>query len=235
MKTAVLLLSGLLAAQEPLLVYDVTFSDQQAGQPVQPLDWDGWAAAETGDQALPLCRPSAVRCVTPTRTATVVEQAAGMAQPALLAWADGEQPHYGPMLVFDAPRRLQHPDHSWRLSLDVAKTTTAISGGVHAHPVFLLEWFEDGTVRANGIEVARYAANRTQRMEVAVDGVAKTFVIAADGGQGRPLPWLQPKGRFSGLRLHGLLPGGHNEAPSAMVYDNIRIALLSAPAEAKLR
>lgn len=226
MKAAVLLLGGLLAAQEPLPVYEVAFGDQQAGQPVQPIDWDGWAAAEAGDQALPLRRPSAVRCVTPTRTATVVAQAAGMAQAARLEWADGEQPHYGPMLVFDAPRRLQDPAASWRLALDVAKTTIAISGGVHAHPVFLLEWHEDGTVRANGVEVARYAANRRQRLAIAIDGGAKTFAIAVDDAPARALPWGDAKGRFSGLRVHGLLPGGHNEAPSAMIVDDIRIERL---------
>lgn len=225
--TLLLMACAALAAQEPLLVYDVTFDDQPAGGQLRLVDFDGWAAAEQpGDSGLPLRAPRFLRGVTPTRSAQVVEQAAGLTRPAVLAFTDGEQPHWGPTLCFTIPRRLLAPDARWRVGLDAAKSTIAISGGVHLWDVCELEWHEDGTLRNNGTEVGRYAANRRQRLEFTVDGAARTVALAIDGVAQPVLPWKRPKGTFGELRVHGLLPGGHNEAPSAMMVDNIRIERL---------
>lgn len=221
---APLLACAALAAQDGLPVYDVTFDDQPPGGQLRLVDFDGWAAAgRPDDGGLPLRSPRYLRSVTSTRTATVAETAAGMHRPVVLAYTDSEQPHYGPVLCFTLPRRLVGPEARWRVALDAAKSTIGISGGVHLWDVCELEWFEDGTLRSNGTEVGRYAANRMQRLEFAVDGPARTVALSIDGSPAPVLPWKRPKGTFGEVRLHGILPGGHNEAPSAMVFDNIRI------------
>lgn len=222
-----LLACAVVAAQDPLLVYDVTFDDQPAGGQLRLVDFDGWAAAELPDgSGLPLRAPRHLRAVTATRTALVAEQAAGMQRPVVLAFSDSEQPHYGPMLCFTLPRRLLAPDARWQVALDAAKSTIAISGGVHLWDVCELEWFEDGTLRNNGTEVGRYAANRKQRLEFTVDSATRTVALTIDGVASPVLPWKRPQGTFGELRLHGLLPGGHNEAPSALIFDNVRIERL---------
>lgn len=222
-----LLAGAMLAAQDPVLVYDVTFDEQPVGGQLLLVDFDGWAAAELPDgNGLPLRAPRYVRSVTATRTAVVAEQAAGMQRPVVLGFTDSEQPHYGPMLCFTLPRRLLAPDARWRVALDAAKSTIAISGGVHLWDVCELEWFEDGTLRNNGTEVGRYAANRAQHLEFIVDVAARTVALALDGVATPVLPWKRPQGTFGEVRLHGLLPGGHCEAPSAMLFDNVRIERL---------
>lgn len=217
-----------LAAQDVagLRVYDVDFDDQPVDGTLRLVDFDAWEAAKRADQpVLPLRAPRFLRSVSATRSVQVVERAAGLVRPAVLAYSEGEQPHWGPTLCFPIPDRLRNTGR-WRVEVEAAKGSIAISGGFHLWDVCGLEWHEDGTLRCNGTEVGRYAANRPQRFVFEVDTAARTVRLAIDGAAATELPWQRPAGTFAEVRMHGLLPGGHNEAPSSMIFDNLRIDLL---------
>jgi hypothetical protein len=213
----------------PLLVYDVDFADQPVDGPLHLVDHDGWEAANrAGSPMLPLRAPRFLRYVSATRTAQVAEHAAGLKRPVVLAFSESEQPHWGPILCFPIPERLRAAGR-WRIQLDAAKSSIAISGGIQLWDVGVVQWFEDGTLRCNGTEVGRYAANQAQHLDFLVDPTARTARLTVGGVMAAVQPWLRPAGVFAEIRMHGLMPGGHAEAPSAMILDNLRVELLPGP------
>lgn len=215
----------------PLVVWDVDFNDNPLDAPPQP-PTKKQIEAQSGLSAwqrLPIRRQMGLAYVTETRRALVVKEAAGLKDtPLLFTYTENAQPHYGPMVSFNVPPEIAAHGAVWRLTLDVAKGSVAISGGVELRDVGDLKFFEDGTVRCNGTEVARYAANRPLRVECLIDAVAKRVTITVDGDAARAntLPWSGPGAEaFAYLRLHGLLPGGHCEAPSSIAFDNIKLVM----------
>lgn len=218
----------------PLVVWDVDFNDNPIDAPPQPLT-KKQIEAQNGLsvwQRLPIRHQMGLEYVTETRRALVVKEAAGLKDtPLLFTYTENAQPNYGPMVHLSVPGEIAKRAAVWRLTLDVAKGSVAISGGVELRDVGDLKFFEDGTVRCNGTEVARYAANRPLRVECLIDTVAKRVTITVDGDAARAhtLPWSGPGAEaFAYLRLHGLLPGGHSEAPSSIAFDNVKLVMEKA-------
>lgn len=210
----------------PLQVYDVDFADQSVDGPLRLVDHDGWqAAVRAVSPVLPLRAPRFLRYVSETRTAAVVERMAGLSRPLVLAFSESEQPHWGPIVCFPLPERL-HDAGCWRIRIDAAKSSIAISGGIEFWNVGVVQWCEDGTVRCNANDIGRYAANRAQHFDIVVDPALRTVQCTVDGVPSVALPWQRSIGAFSEVRLHGLMPGGHAEAPGSMIFDNLRIELL---------
>jgi len=218
----------------PLVVWDVNFADNPLDAPPQPLT-KKQIEAQNGLsvwQRLPIRHQMGLQYVTETRRALVVKEAAGLKDtPLLFTYTEGAEPNYGPMVHLSVPGEIAARGAVWRLTLDVAKGSVAISGGVELRDVGDLKFFEDGTVRCNGTEVARYAANRPLRVECLIDAVAKRVTITVDGDAARAvtLPWSGPGAEaFAYLKLHGLMPGGHSEAPSSIAFDNIKLVMEKA-------
>lgn len=215
----------------PLLVWSIDFNDNPLGVAPQGLNKAQLEAQaqQSAWQRLPIRTYRTLEHVTATRVATVVPEAAGLKdQPLLFTYSENAQPHYGPKLSFAVPDEVARAGALWRLSLDVAKGNIAISGGVHLWDIGGIEFFEDGTVRVGATQVGRYAANKPLHLDCQIDAVAKTFTVTLDGDQERAVtaPWRSVKAEsFHVLILHGLLPGGHAEAPGSIAFDNIKLLL----------
>jgi prepilin-type N-terminal cleavage/methylation domain-containing protein len=214
----------------PLVVWDVDFNDNPLDAPPQPPTKQQIEARNglTDWQRLPIRRQSNLEHVTGTRRALVVKEAAGLKDtPLLFTYTESAQPHWGPVVWFAVPADIARHAALWRLTLDVAKGNVAISGGIQLWDVAGIEFYEDGTVRVGDAELARYAANKPLRVECVIDAVARIVTVTVDGDARRAVtvPWRQRAETFQLLKLHGLLPGGHCEAPSSMVFDNIKLLL----------
>lgn len=215
----------------PFVVWDVTFDGQRLDAAPAGLSKEQREAfSAKGDLSwLPLRAVSQLLHVTRTRQAKVVRAAAGLADtPLLFTFTENAEPQYGPQVWLNVPYELAMKAAKWRLSLDVAKGDVSISGGVTAWDVFSLLFHEDGTLRANGVQIARYAAGKPLHVDGLIDVSEKTVTVTVDGDPSTrtTLRWYQPKAtRFASLRLDGLLPGGHGETPSSIAFDNIRLVL----------
>ncbi len=215
----------------PLVVWDVNFNDNPLDAPPQPPSKKQLEAQNGMSEweKLPIRQCTALQYLTETRKALVVKEAGGLKDtPLLFTYADNAQPHYGPMASFSVPPEIAKHGAVWRLSFDIAKGNVAISGGVHLWDVAGVEFFEDGTVRVGESEIARYAANKPIHFDCVIDAEAKTATFTADGDAARAVtvPWRYPKAEnFGCLNLHGVLPGGHCEAPSSMIFDNIKLVM----------
>ena len=215
----------------PLVVWEVDFNDNPLDAPPQPLSKRQIEAQSglTEWQHLPMRRQTMLQYVTETRRALVVKEAAGLKDtPLLLTYTENAQPHWGPMVSFGVPLEIARHGALWRLTLDVAKGNVAISGGIQLWDIAGIEFHEDGTVRAGEAVLARYAANKPLRVEFVIDAVAKSVTITVDGDAQRSVtaPWRYQRAEAFGLlNLHGLLPGGHCEAPSSIVFDNIKLVM----------
>lgn len=215
----------------PLVVWDVDFNGQPLDAAPIGMSKEQLEKFNTaGDLSwTPLKTRYWLTYVTRTRQAKVVKAAAGLTdQPLLFTYTENAQPHYGPQVWFAVPPELAARAKKWKLSLDVSKGNVSISGGLNLWNVVDILFHEDGTVRANGAQVARYAAGKPLHLDCVINVPEKTVTVMIDGDPAKrvSLSWRQPKAAsFSGLRLDGLLPGGHAEAPSSIAFDNIRLTL----------
>ena len=217
----------------PLLVWDVTFNDQPLDAIPHGLDKEqlaAWSDKKDVWPWLPLRSYRTLTYVTRTRQARVVAAAAGLTdKPLLLTFSENAQPQYGPQLWFEVPWVLASQARRWHLSLDVAKGNVSISCGFQVGEAAHIAFHEDGTVRANDVQIARYAAGKPLHLEFLIDVPAKTVTITVNGDQANAatLAWRQPKAAaFQGLRIDGLLPGGHGQAPGILAVDNIKLEML---------
>jgi hypothetical protein len=235
MLTTLLAAAGVISAAEmadvatPFTVYDVTFDRDEIGRMPAAVDAAVWEQAEAGNPSVfPLTSYSLVRYVTRTRTLSLVDEKAGMRRAAHLSWSEAAQPHFGPQLLFDIPRAISSQGAEWRVSLDAAKGDVSISGGIHLWGIAHLVYHEDGTVRCNGTQVARYAPLRKQSFAFRVNVPDRKVAVFVDGGATPvvTLDWARQENNLHGLRIEGLLPGGHNANPSSLIVDNIRIVLV---------
>jgi hypothetical protein len=216
----------------PLTVWDVNFNQDAVDLPPAgptKAELEAWQRAPS-EASLPKRTYDELSFVSRTRHALVLPEAAGLKdKPLQFTWTENAQPHYGPRLALRIPQPLAEKGRLWRFSLDVAKGNVAISGGIHLWDVANIEFFEDGTLKANGVDVSRYAANRPLHLDCLISVKDKTLKVTVDG-KAEPavtVPWWQPKARqFGMVLLQGLLPGGHCEAPSSIVFDNIRLVLV---------
>ncbi len=218
----------------PFTVYDVTFDRDDIGRMPAALSAATWEQAEAGTPSVfPLTSYSQVRYVTRTRTITLVEDKAGMRRAADLAWSENNQPHYGPQLLFDIPSGIAKRGAEWLVTLDAAKGDVSVSGGIHLWGIAQLEYFEDGTVRCNGVMVARYSPLRKQSFAFRVTVPDRKVAVFVDGAATPvvTLDWKRKESNLHGLRIQGLLPGGHNNSPSSLIVDNIRIVLVETLAQ----
>lgn len=217
----------------PLTVWDVTFNEQPLNRTPQGLNKEQRTHFETVDDLgwAPLRTYTQIAYLTLTRKAEVVQSAAGLNdRPLRFTFTENAQPQYGPQAWLQVPHWLAEQGTRWRLSFDVAKGNVTISGGVLLWDIAGLEFHEDGTFRANGVTLCRYAAGKPLHVVALIDVPAKTITLTVDG---RPqaaltLTWREPRASaFQGLRLDGLLPGGHSEAPAMIAFDNLRLVLLA--------
>ena len=84
-------------------------------------------------------------------------------------------------------------------------------------------------MRANGVELTRYAAGKPLHLEFLIQVPDKTVTVTVNGNRAEAmsLAWRQPKAaQFQSLRIDGLLPGGHSQAPGILAVDNIKLVLL---------
>jgi len=232
------LLSGCIPAasaagiETPHVVWDVTFNGQ-------PLDAAPWCMSKeqlekfntAGDLSwTPLKTCCSLTYVTRTRQAKVVKEAAGlMDTPLLFTYTEGAQPNWGPQVRFTVPPELASRAKKWKLSLDVSKGTVTISGGLTVWDVVGIDFTESGAVRVGDAEVAHYVPNKPLHIDCEINVPEKTVRVIFDGAPSKTVSvaWHQPKAAsFSSLRLDGLLPGGHAEAPGSIAFDNIRLTLV---------
>lgn len=217
--------------QPPLVVWNVTFNDQLPGLPPQGMTKKQLEEFNATDDFswLPLTTYRFLSCLTRTRQVKVVDSAGGLDdKPLLLSYSEGEQPHWGPQVWFVVPSHLVAMAKRWKLSLDVSKSNVSISGGFSLYDVASVDFTEAGAVRVNGSELGHYASNQALHFEFEINVPEKTFVVIIDGKRKAPaaMKWTQPDAAyFSSLRLDGLLPGGHSEAPSSLAFDNIKLML----------
>ena len=215
----------------PLLVWDVNFNDNPLDLPPQPLSKEKIEALGKLSEweRLPVRTCSGIEHITETRQATVVKEAGGLKdKPLLFTYTENAQPQYGPLVRITVPLEVAKHGALWKLSFDVAKTNIAISGGIHLWDIAGIEFFEDGTVRVGEAQISRYAANKPLHIECMIDAVKRTAKITVDGNNETSVtvPWRYQKGEsFNMLILHGVLPGGHGETPSPMVFDNIKLVM----------
>ena len=226
-------LSAAFAAEikTPLVVWDVNFNEETLDAPPHRISKEQIEKFNTKDDLswAPLRNINQMSYVTRTRQAKVVQEAAGLKdKPLFFTFTENAQPHYGPQVWLNVPWELAAKAKKWNLSLDMAKGNVSISGGVLVWDVVNIEFHEDGTVRANGTQIARYAAGKPLHIECLINVPEKTVKVTVDADQSKSvaLPWWQPKAvNYSALRLDGLLPGGHAEAPSSIAFDNIKLIM----------
>jgi hypothetical protein len=232
--------AGVISAAEamdikvPFTVYDVTFDRDDIGRMPAAVDAAVWQQAEAGTlSAFPLTSYSLVRYVTRTRTLSLVEEKAGMRRAAHLAWSENAHPQYGPQLLFDIPWAISSRGAEWLVSLDAAKGDVSISGGIGLWGIAHLVYHEDGTVRCNGTQVARYAPLRKQSFAFRVTVPDRKVAVFVDGATTPvvTLDWARQERNLHALRIEGLLPGGHGQWPSSLIVDNIRIVLVKMPGD----
>ena len=216
----------------PLVVWDVNFNTNTVGQPPAgptKADLEAWQRAP-GEASLPRRTYDELSFVSRTRHALVLQEAAGLKdKPLQFTWDESAQPHYGPRMAFRVPQLLAEKGRVWQLSLDVAKGNVAISGGIHLWDIANLEFFEDGTFKANGVDLSRYAPNRPLHLECRISVTDKTLKVTVDGkaAEAVTIPWSGQRARqFGMMLLQGILPGGHCEAPSSIVFDNLKLVMV---------
>lgn len=181
---------------------------------------------------LPIRTYSWLGYVTDTRRATVEKEAHGLRDsPLVFVFEENEQPTYGPMFSFLVPSDLAKAGARWRLELDTSRNMVGISGGIHLSGVAGCEFFEDGLLKNRKVGLGRYAGNSPIHLTFLIDARDQTVRITMRcketlKAQELLFPWsdLRVK-RFNELRLHGLLPGGHAEAPASIAFDNIKLTL----------
>ncbi|MHB9023645.1 MAG: hypothetical protein ACYC7E_05640 [Armatimonadota bacterium] len=215
----------------PLVVWDINFNSDRPGRPpAGPTKADlearlGHPPAEW----LPLRTYYDISYVTRTRQALVVPEAFGLKdQPLRFTYSENAGPTYGPRLRVAVPAEIAQQGACWRLSLDIAKGDIAVSGGLQLWDIGEIVFHEDGTLRLNDTPLIRYAANKPIHLECLINVPEKTVTATADGNTAAAVtaPWHAPKSRyFSTIILHGLLPGGHSQAPSTVAFDNIKLVL----------
>lgn len=217
----------------PLRVWDVTFNDQPLDAIPQGLgkeQLEAWNSGGDDWSWLPLRSYRRLTYVTRTRQARVVAAAAGLTdKPLLLTFSENAQPQYGPQLWLEVPWKLASQAKRWHLSLDVAKGNVSISCGLLVFDVAHTEFHEDGTVRVNGIQIMRYAAGKPLHLDFEIRVPEKTVTVMVNGDPATTatMTWRQPKATaFQGLRIDGLLPGGHGQPPGILAVDNITLELL---------
>jgi hypothetical protein len=242
--TMSLLLAGLMAAQTavgaetppavklPLVVWDINFNENSLDAPPPPLTKEQIEAEAklTVWERLPISRCGNMDYVTKNNRVTVVQEAAGLKdKPLLLAYTDASS-GWGPRVWINVPFEVARQGTVWTLTFDVAKGNVFKSGGVIglSWGTFGLNFYEDGTVKAGTVEVARYAANKPLHFEFRIDVTAKTVAITVDGNTARTvtLPWGNQKAQFfSGITINGVLPGGFGGAPGLIAFDNIKLVM----------
>jgi len=228
--TGVIAAAEVTAIKAPCTVYDVTFDRDELGRMPAALSTATWEQAEAGMPAVfPLTAYSSVGFVTRTRTITLEEEKAGMRRAAYLAWSEGAHPHYGPTLVCAVPGAISQRGAEWRVSFDIANGDVSISGSATVGGVGTMQFHEDGTVRFNGVTVARYTPLRRQSFAFRVTVPDRKVAVFVDGAA-MPVVTLdwEGTGNFSGVSFSGLAPGGHNANPSSLIVDNIRVVLVKA-------
>ncbi len=218
------------AIATPLLVWDITFNDDPLDKPPRPTTKEQIEAQGNDSRAtLPAKTYTKIEYLTATRRAVVVQEAAGLAdKPVIFTYNENEQPHYGPRMWCQTPHELAKQGKLWRLAFDVAKGNVAKSGGVNLWDVAGINFHEDGSISANGVELARYAANKPLHLECLIDVVEKkvTFTVNGKSENAVTIPWAKPNAaNFSTVTFDGLLPGGHAEAPSSIAFDNIKLVM----------
>lgn len=203
------------ASKNELLVWDMDWSQGEPGSVPRGAD-----KAELEQQAanplaaLPIKSIAHVDYLTRTRTAMIQDRLWDYPGRTLeFTMLEAGQPNYGPRLSLRVPGKGIIPKQPcrWRLEMDVAAGQVEKTGGVSIDRIFELRFFEDGTARANQVVLGRYVARQWQHYSLLVDEAARTVVVRIDDGEPMTLAWRDPewKGRFAGLRLDGLLPGGH--------------------------
>jgi hypothetical protein len=129
-------------------------------------------------------------------------------------------------MFFAVPRPIVHVGKRYRVWLDVALGAVTKMGGVTVGDATEMRFFEDGTVRCGSTEVARYRPAVPLHVEFVVSVPERTVTATVNKHKPLTIPWRRPKaGRFWGVRLDGLLPGGHAR-PGKIAFDNVRITLM---------
>ena len=128
-------------------------------------------------------------------------------------------------MFFNVPRPMAHAGKRFRVSLDVALGAVTKMGGVTVGDATEMRFFEDGTVRCGNAEVARYRPSVPLHVEFLVAVPERTVTVSVDRSKAVTVRWRRPKrGWFWGVRLDGLLPGGHAR-PGKIAFDNVTITL----------
>jgi hypothetical protein len=214
----------------PMVIYDVDFNDMPVDKPPQPTRKEEIEAAGKDPwKAVPRHTYSNIDFLTRDRTAIVKESAIGLEdKPVLFDCPDNRQPHWGPRMFLGIPHEIATSGKRFRVSLDVSMGSVTKMGGVGlGSHVGEVTFFEDGTVRLGSTEIARYQPAKPMHLEFLVDVPNRRVTVQVDDNEKVTVPWRQPEARgvFHGLRLDGLLPGGHARAPGQLAFDNINITL----------
>ncbi len=212
----------------PLTVFDVDWSDQEVGQTPQRAD-KAWLEGVARDpwRTLPWRSYTQLDFVTRDRTALVREAGLGLKeQPIVFTAPDGRQPHWGPRMTFSIPHAIGAVGRRYRVSLEVSMLNVTRMGGIALMGVGEITFSEDGSMHFGKTEIGRYQPSTPIRVEVLIDVPERHCEVRLDDGAAVAIPWhTAGSTRFVGLRLDGLLPGGHARAPGALAFDNIRIIL----------
>jgi hypothetical protein len=214
----------------PLLVWDINFNGDALDKPPLPMTKEQIERQQVDVVAsLPIKTYARIEHLTATRRATVMQEAAGLTdKPILFVYEESAQPHYGPRMWCEVPKKLAKWGKLWRLSFDVAKGDVARSGGVIVWDVAGINFREDGVVQCGDVEIARYAPNKPLHIECVISVQEKSAKITVNGESERTveIPWEKPiAADFSTVVFDGLLPGGFAESPSSIAFDNIRLVM----------
>lgn len=213
----------------PCLIVDMNFNDQTIGQAPHPDDKQQLETiAQSPWKALPLKTYTQLDHITRGKTATVLASALGLNdQPVLFDCPDNRQPNWGPRMSINIPRAMIAVGHQYRVRFDVSLGTVTKMGGISlGNHVGDIRFFEDGTVRLGSTEIVRYAPSQPLHFDCLIDNDNHQIKVQVDKNEALDIPWQQPTARsgFTGIRLDGLLPGGHARVGS-IAFDNVKITL----------
>lgn len=225
---ATLNLMGADSKNKSTCLWDVTFNRDEPGKPPKQSTKEEVEELKTGK--LPLKSYTNLDFVTKTRTAIVQKEAFGLNdQPVVFSMPDNHQPTWGPRMSFSIPHDIALKAKQLRLSLDVAKNNVSKCGGFELWDLLSVRFCEDGTIKANDSEIARYQASKPIHFDFLIDNEKKTTQITINGDKSKAttLSWRRVKAEnFRNLRLDGLLPGGYAMAPGKIAFDNIELSVI---------
>ena len=210
----------------PLLVWDISFNEQSLNMTPQPMSKEQIERQQKDLLAsLPIKTYAKIEYLTATRRAIVKKEAAGLSdKPVLFVYEDAKQPHYGPEMRCEVPPELATIGKLWRLSFDVSKGSVGKSGGINVWDVAWITFSELGEVRAEHVEIARYAPNKPIHIECVIDVVKKSATITVNGKSesSSTIPWARPLA--ANFRVV-IFSGNPAEAPGSIAFDNIRLVM----------